>query len=343
MKLVIFSGAGISIHSGLPSYQSIKNDKNYQQFFLAEKEEAINIAEQFYQKYSACKPNKVHHQCCEIEDYCEILGIEFHHYTLNVDDLIEQAGSNATHIYGCIDDFNTLIEHRSLPNVDMSHIAWEKDDILVVIGVSNDGYPLAHLESQVLANGADFYNYNLANNKYLSSKTIVGDLIHTFSSLSIASLLQCEFEVMDIGVYEVEIKSFAINGRRYEIYFSPSYDAYSCPDETQAIEDLTDHKLTKNAYEVKFDLAENREKEQQFEPPTSNFDLKALSRLGLVLASTIEAHSNFKGGELYTASAAHNNLVKYYNRLAKRYSVELKYQKWCEFGPYGVNYAFKKC
>ena len=87
---------------------SKSTDKNYQSFFSEEKAEAIKIAGQFYKQFSTCKPNKIHERCHQIEKYCEIFDIEFQHYTLNVDNLLEQAGGSATHLYGCINDLNSF-------------------------------------------------------------------------------------------------------------------------------------------------------------------------------------------------------------------------------------------
>lgn len=102
MKVVILSGAGLSVPSGLPTYEDIKGTVEYKSFQTADESELLEIIESVNQKYKAFSPNSAHFECKYLETYCESIGVEFQHYTLNIDDLIEKSGGSATHIHGSI-------------------------------------------------------------------------------------------------------------------------------------------------------------------------------------------------------------------------------------------------
>lgn len=261
--------------------------------------------------YSHFKPHRAHYECIKIEKYCKVFDIDFYHYTLNIDNLNE--------------------------------IVWQANDILIVLGLSGNEHPLALLESIVTAKGAAFYNYDFDT---LQSTQYTNKLLGRFSAAKIISLIPVEFEIYDLGSFEVELRTFTVNDREYEIYFSPSLAYYTCPDEITFIEQHIGHQLTDKAYEVKFDLRANREQNKSFVRPLDNFTLGSLNLLGLILMTTIEAHCTLKNAQLYTASAAYKSLTSFYSRFAKCYAGELNYNYWCAFGPDGhsdgENYAFKK-
>ncbi|EHP3974649.1 hypothetical protein BS623_02730 [Vibrio parahaemolyticus] len=343
MKLVVLSGAGLSSPSGMPTYDEIKLDHDYLTLQSAQDEEiALAAILSLRARFSLLKPNSAHRELAKLSNYCQAHNIELIHYTLNVDDLAERAGGVVHHLHGTINDPKSILDNKDVVAFDLSTIKWESGDLMVILGVSNNGYPLANLESEVTAYGGSFLNFNIVNNDDLNSQTIVGCLLDTFTVLDISQHLHSEFEIIDLGDYETDIKTFTINERTYEVYFTPTQFVISCEEEQQELEELVGQKLDHTAYEVKFDLQSNRESDSIFKQPNDNFTLSELNLLGMIIASSIKAHSSLRQVTLYTASAAQDNLVPFYNRLAKVYASRLQYDHWCGFGPEGVNYAFKK-
>ncbi|CAG9001752.1 MAG: NAD-dependent protein deacylase sirtuin-5, mitochondrial [Candidatus Celerinatantimonas neptuna] len=342
MKLVIFSGAGLSMPSGIPGYERLKETPIYDAISQADDPTFLSLVKSTYEQYSDCQPNKAHNECKQLEKYCEILGIDYVHYTLNVDTLLEQAGADVEHLYGCMNDPESLVCRRHFPAESFINMQWDPGDILLVLGVSDSGAPLAFIENKVSEAGAVFKNYNIAPNPGLQTQTIMGNIVETFSAVDALSIVFSEFDIVDAGFAEFQVREFLIRDRRYETYFSPAKDTYTDLVEQQFIEKLVHHPLDQLVYEVKFDLSENRENETIFARPHNNFDLEALNALGIVLAASVKAHQKLSGGEIYTATAADIGLVRFYNRLAKKYANQLNYDQWCGEGNEGLFYAFKK-
>ncbi|MDD9180572.1 MULTISPECIES: SIR2 family NAD-dependent protein deacylase [Aliivibrio] len=343
MKLVVLSGAGLSSPSGMPIYDEIKLDSDYLLLHSAQAEDiVIGAISSLKSRFLHIKPNSVHRELVKLHHYCQAHGVEMTHYTLNVDDLIEQVGGTVHHLHGNIKDPKSIFDHKDVASLDLNSITWASGDLMVVLGVSNNGYPLSYLESEVLACGGSFLNFNIVNNDDLLSQTTVGDLSDTFSVLELSQNLHSEFNIIDLGDYEIDIKTFSINERTYEVYFTPTQFVVTSEEEQKELEELVGQKLDHTAYEIKFDLQSNRESESPFEQPDNNFTLRELNLLGMIIASTIKAHSSLRQVTLYTASAAEDNLVLFYNRLANVYASRLQYDHWCGFGLEGVNYAFKK-
>ncbi|MCS6237157.1 hypothetical protein G3495_18885 [Shewanella baltica] len=345
MKVIIFSGAGLSAPSGLPTYEELKLDDRYSDFFSSSSEAAFDIISDFVGQFSHAKPNKAHRECLNIEQFCRVFGIKFEHFTLNIDSLVESTGGAVTHLHGCVDDLNNLVENRFKTFDPFEQMIWEPGDILLVLGVSNDGYPLAFLEQMVTQSGASFRNYNMFPNDVLIGPQVVGDITQTLSAIDALNLLdlKCLFEIFPFDGYEADIVKFFMYGREYVVYFSPTLDFYTSPDEVDAVEAYIKHKLTKKSSEIKFDLTVNSERiGESFTAPQDKFTLKQLNMFGTVLVTIIGAHAKFREPDLYTASAIRPELVPFYNRLALRCAARLEYSHWCAFGKDGVTYAFKK-
>lgn len=341
MKVVLFSGAGLSAPSKLPTYDDIKEDPRYSRFFSGTEAEAKLIEDQLAQEFSEFKPNQCHKECIKLQNFCEAIGIEFQHYTLNIDDMLEKSGGNVKHIYGCINDPGSILHHRFEPAIDLSTIEWFEDDILMILGVSDNGYPLAYLENLVLSKGGNVYHFNKVFRSDLQAIQYAGDMLETFSVLRAAILIPIEFQTIPLGDYNAHISSFSVGDSKYEVYFSPSKEFYTCPDEIKIIEEHTSEKFDDLTFEIKFDLESNRIQEKQYDRPKENMGYKELKLLGVVIASTIHAHGRYFNSNMYTASAAYPKLVKFYNRIANEYSTSLECNCWCEFGPKRVSYAFK--
>jgi len=106
MKIVVCSGAGLSVASGLPTFRC--QGGLWEQFKIEE----VCYLPTFLQNYIKCnefyearrkqlanvKPNPAHISLAQAE---QLTGVEIVHFTTNVDDLLEQAGcTNVTHMHG---------------------------------------------------------------------------------------------------------------------------------------------------------------------------------------------------------------------------------------------------
>lgn len=341
MKIVLFSGAGLSAPSGLPTYDEIKSDPRYSSFFSRDDANARAIATTLRDEFIKFKPNTAHRECVKFQKFCESIGVEFSHYTLNIDNLIEEFGGNVIHVYGCINDIDSIVNNRFFPAVNIDNLIWEAGDILIIIGMSDNGYPIAYLENLVMSAGGSVHHFNLTKRDDLIGEQITGNLANTLSALSLSLLIPIEFEALDIGAYEAHLKRFSIGGRSYEVFFSPSLEFYTAAHEIDLIQAHTGHALDGSTYEVKFDLESNRLTKKSFARPTDNMAVSELKLLGIVIARVMCSHAELVGGKLYTASAAYPKLVPFYNRLAREYESKLNCVCWCAFGPKGVSYAFK--
>ncbi|MGR3968791.1 SIR2 family NAD-dependent protein deacylase [Shewanella sp. 1180_01] len=345
MRVIILSGAGLSAPSGLPTYEELKRDVQYSNFFSSSADIALNIISGFVEQFSYAKPNNAHRECLKIQRFCEFMGIGFEHYTLNIDNLAESIGCKVTHLHGCVDNLANLVENRFETVDPFEKIVWEAGDVLLILGVSNDGYPLAFLENNVVSSGAYFCNYNVLHNESLASFQVIGDVSKTFSAISALTELdlKCFFDIFPFGTYDADVVKCNIYGREYSIYFSPTLEFYSSPDEVLMVESHTKQTLTMKSSEVKFDLQVNTaEGGESFATPRDQFTLEQLNMFGIVLVTIIDAHARFRHTDLYTASAIRPELTPFYNRLASKYAKRLQYEHWCAFGEDGVTYAFKK-
>lgn len=343
MKFIILSGAGLSAQSGLPLYETLINDKNYTDFFESDAEKALQIAKNYFSSYHKAQANTAHHECFKIQEFCKAFGIDFNHYTLNVDNLSEQAGSTVTHLYGCVDDLEDLVATRKHGAcVDLHGIDWQEGDVLIVLGVSNTGFPLAFLESKVLVAGAIMLNYNIEHNAELSCQQFIGSVHKELKGVLALSFLDLVFEEYDFGNHTADEIRFTLYGREYTTFFSPTLEHRPFADELEIIQLATGEVATDRSSEVKFDLVDNVDNEAHFVKPNGDFTYRELSMLGFIIVALICSHDKMKDVDMYTAAAADLKLVIYYNRLAKKYAKQLDYRQWCAFGPNGDNYAFKK-
>ncbi|CAK1765196.1 Deacetylase sirtuin-type domain-containing protein [Vibrio crassostreae] len=341
MKVIILSGAGLSVPSELPAYEDIKNTPEYQAFQGASPCEVLALVKKIRHKYEQFLPNRAHYECMYLETYCQSLGVEFLHYTLNIDDLIEKAGGSAVHLHGCINEPDSIVKCKDVPCVDLFNIEWEVNDLLIVLGVSNNGFPLAALEANALASGAKFVNYNIVSNSETSNPTVIGDVSEVFKFLDHRNLPPIELTEVDLGfiVYQIECN---IMESEYTVYLTPSTEGDFSDGRLEDTEDRIGMKLNENCFEIKFDLKSNIENQTLFEQPERAITRQQLNLLGRVIAALILSHSRSKNVIVYTASAVDERLVLFYNLLARKYADQLEYDSWCSFGTEGINYAFKK-
>lgn len=341
MKVIILSGAGLSVPSGLPAYKDIKDKPEYQAFQNACPVEILKLVENIRQIYGQFSPNQAHYECMYLETYCQSVGVEFQHYTLNVDDLLERVGATAIHIHGYINEPDSIAEYKDIPRADLFNLEWDAHDLFIVLGVSNNGFPLAAIEANVLEAGARFINYNLMENKDTHTQTIIGDVSETFKFLDHRNLPSLELTEIDIG-FTVDQIECDIIGNSYSVYLTPSTEGDFSDGRLEETEARIGMKLNESCFEIKFDLTSNIKNETLFEPPKVNSTRRQLNQLGRIIAALILSHSRSKNVVVYTASAVDKRLIAFYNLLAKKYADQLDYDSWCGFGTEGIYYAFKK-
>lgn len=108
-NLVIFTGAGCSAESGIPTFRDaggLWNNHSVEQVcyigtFAANAKIVLDFYSELKQQYSTCKPNAAHYKIAELQDMfnCKVV-------TSNVDMLLEQAGcTDVVHVHG---DMNHL-------------------------------------------------------------------------------------------------------------------------------------------------------------------------------------------------------------------------------------------
>jgi hypothetical protein len=344
MKLVLLSGAGLSATSGVPTYVDVVNQDLYKEFLSTDNPDVLSTAELIKQKFDSYTPSTVHHQCVKIGKVCDSLGIEFRHFTLNVDDLIEKAGGEAEHLYGCINEPQTMVDFRFEPRYNIDYLDWESGDLLVFLGISDNGIPLAHLESIVLSAEGTVHHYNLDESNILSGLQIIGDLADTFSSTSITTYIPFDFIELDYGDSNiVHVTDFELSNQVYEVFFTP-YELRTMDDnEYKEIENVTGIPIDQNNFEIKFDLKSNRENENRgsYTRPRANFSLQEMHVLGDLILSAASSHFATYEVSLYTASAQYPSLNSYYTKLARQAQSRINCTSWCQIGEQRSNYAFK--
>lgn len=183
MKIVVFTGAGISIASGIPSYRD--PDGLWQKFDVMEiasregweknPKKVLDFYNECREKIKPIKPNQAHLYLAELEKYAQVEII-----TQNVDDLHEQAGSsNVLHLHGKLNENRSDKDSKLITpaNGDLSvgdlasdggqlrpNIVWfgeevslmdkvfpilEGADALIVVGTSLQVYPAASILSHI--------------------------------------------------------------------------------------------------------------------------------------------------------------------------------------------------
>jgi NAD-dependent deacetylase len=117
MKLVFFTGSGISQESGVPTFRDRfgmwtelnPEDVAHKNAWAKNKGQMLDFHNQFRNLVSTCQPNSAHNFISELEKYHDVLVV-----TQNVDNLHERAGSkNVIHLHG------NLFESRSTMNPNL--------------------------------------------------------------------------------------------------------------------------------------------------------------------------------------------------------------------------------
>ena len=117
MKLVFFTGSGISQESGVPTFRDRfgmwtelnPEDVAHKNAWAKNKGQMLDFHNQFRNLISTGQPNSAHNFISELEKYHDVLVV-----TQNVDNLHERAGSkNVIHLHG------NLFESRSTLNPNL--------------------------------------------------------------------------------------------------------------------------------------------------------------------------------------------------------------------------------
>lgn len=136
-KLVVLTGAGISVESGIPSFRSgevgLWNNHKVEDVatpkgFERDPEQFLNFYNNMHRDLPQIKPNYAHLALKELEDIFDVTII-----TQNVDDLHEKAGSsNIIHLHG------ELSKYCTVGNTEYGDF-WDWDRDLKVGELGNDG------------------------------------------------------------------------------------------------------------------------------------------------------------------------------------------------------------
>ncbi|MEZ8291371.1 hypothetical protein [Vibrio sp. 10N.237.312.B06] len=73
MKVIILSGAGLSVPSELPAYEDIKNTPEYQAFQGASPCEVLALVKKIRHQYEQFLPNRAHYECMYLERLCCVI------------------------------------------------------------------------------------------------------------------------------------------------------------------------------------------------------------------------------------------------------------------------------
>jgi len=195
-RIVFFTGAGISVESGIPTYRGtggVWKDYNYQDFacqeaFLRNPEKVWDFHDQRRALIKSCKPNQAHKIIAKIQHQQP----KTHIITQNIDGLHQRAGaSRVIELHGSIwrlrspenglivEDFETPLKERKCgknawwrpdiiwfgdslnqETINTALTALEKCDLLISIGTSAVVYPAAQMPEIAINNGADTIEIN---------------------------------------------------------------------------------------------------------------------------------------------------------------------------------------
>ncbi|EJL6392595.1 hypothetical protein NMR79_004061, partial [Vibrio vulnificus] len=93
-----------------------------------------------------------------------------------------------------------------------------------------------------------------------------------------------------------------------------------------------------NSYEVKFDLKENFESDRFFVRPEAALSVSGMRELGRIIKDLLEFHYRNSNAEAYVCVAESKKLKRFYDRLAKLYTEELKFEVRMNLGEEGLGY-----
>ena len=124
-QIVVFSGAGLSAESGIPTFRDSNGlwhnhkveDVADQQGWQKNPQLVLDFYAERWGNIKKCEPNEGHKSLARLEQKYDVL-----HVTQNIDDLLERAGcSNVWHLHGSIND-RKCEWHKSISNLDGDNV-----------------------------------------------------------------------------------------------------------------------------------------------------------------------------------------------------------------------------
>lgn len=119
--IVVFSGAGLSTESGIPTFRGKDGlwenhrveDVAEHEAWWKDKELVLRFYKERFEKIAACEPNAAHKAIAKLQEKFHVVN-----FTQNIDDLLERAGcENVVHIHGRI-NCAKCEHHRDISNLD---------------------------------------------------------------------------------------------------------------------------------------------------------------------------------------------------------------------------------
>lgn len=348
-RIIIFSGAGISEPSGIPAYDDLLKDPDFNAFMLADEKSAISLVKPLANRLATLSPNAAHREVSLLGKLCSALGLHFVHFTSNVDNLLEKVGQTPTHIFGSINNPQSVVKGRFEALHDFSHFKFLKNDLVLFLGVSKRGAPIYMIEAEALAASSEILHYDLHKDECRQSELIEGNIRDNFVCIDLVArylpnidFIELKEQIAQVG----QLASVKILEREYEVYFTLTRQVGGYSEEDfQAISGLIGGPLDDQTYEVKFDLKENRERSNSFSEPVDNYSPSEMRILGLSLATVIATHSKLFNAQTYTASVdgeSKEKLSIFYERLANRYCSRLNFEHKSIETIEGTTHVFKK-
>lgn len=168
MGILIISGAGLSAPSGAPTF-----DGKYPNY-----SENVERLQSGLEHLEQLKPNTAHKELSRLQTEALIQKIKVRHITLNVDDLNERCGATVEHVYGKARDRSI----GELATVDFYDLSWISEKLIVLVGVSGLGFPLAWLDSYCRGKQKKVISFNLTINSDLECYQCIGDAVFSINA-----------------------------------------------------------------------------------------------------------------------------------------------------------------
>lgn len=119
--VVVFSGAGLSADSGIPTFRGTDGlwenhkveDVAEHEAWFKNRELVLRFYTERYNKFISCKPHEGHFALAKLEEKYKVV-----HITQNIDNLLEQAGcTNVIHLHGLLTR-KKCEWHKDITNLD---------------------------------------------------------------------------------------------------------------------------------------------------------------------------------------------------------------------------------
>lgn len=142
------------------------------------------------------------------------------------------------------------------------------------------------------------------------------------------------------GDIPCQIIEFSVGEHEYMMFFS-QVNAVRTPEMNINKAQELGIEFREKSYEVKFDLKANFNSETFFHPPESKVSVAAMKILGKTVVALLDFHYRNSDSEAYLCVASSVKLKRFYDRLAKMYATELKFNIVNGLGEEGLGYEIK--